>query len=217
MHAVCPSCSAFVDVDAGQLTSCPQCGHWWIVEGETAPTQAISAEAAAAGALDEGGAGSPWEFELQHADGDLWQGPYDRFSLRELLYVGRLTGDENIRVPGTTDIERLGERPEFVEVLQLIGKAESTQTHRSSIAGWKKSGGTSEPEAEKAPPAPAAAAPPPSAEAPAPAPAPDAPAPASAPAADSGGSLGGAAPALIAGGIVLAIAVGAALALFALG
>ena len=38
MRDACPACHSQVDVDDGQLTSCPGCGHWWIVvQGHAAP------------------------------------------------------------------------------------------------------------------------------------------------------------------------------------
>ena len=93
----------------------------------------------------------PLEFELQFADGDRWQGPFDRFHLREMLYTERLTGQERIRVPGSVDSEVLAERPEFSEVLTLLGKEEEQTGRRSSIVGWKKGGSVAEAaEAEKA-------------------------------------------------------------------
>lgn len=91
------------------------------------------------------------EFELQFADGDRWQGPFDRFQLREMLYTERLTGQERVRVPGTADAEQLGERPEFAEILSLLGKEDENTARRSSIVGWKKGGAVADAaEAEKA-------------------------------------------------------------------
>jgi len=56
------------------------------------------------------------EFELQFAQGDAIQGPYDRYTLRQMVYTGRLAGDERIRPPGG-DFCALKERPEFAVVL----------------------------------------------------------------------------------------------------
>ena len=86
-------------------------------------------------------AGGPFEYEVQYAAGDQWQGPFDRYGLREMLYVGRLTGDEQVRVPGSARHERLGDLAEFEAVLTLLGRTEQTGTHRHSIVGWKKRAG----------------------------------------------------------------------------
>lgn len=139
MKTACPSCSAYVEVTEGQLTSCPSCGHWWVpksdVEDAFTETEATDARVVVE---------QPFEFELQLADGDRWEGPFDRFNLREMVYTERLTGDERLRVPGQPDSERLRDRPEFAEVLQLLGKQEASAPRKSSIAGWKKGGAVAE-------------------------------------------------------------------------
>jgi hypothetical protein len=140
----CPRCAAAVPVQAGEAAICGACGHRWTP-----------------GVVLRGAGSGPWEFEVQLAPGDAPQGPYDRLALRELLYVGRLTGDERVRVPGDSQWSPIAERPEFLEVLDLLGKRPGAGATRHSIAGWRK-----------APSVPAAA----------PAPAPGAPRPAAAPA-----------------------------------
>jgi hypothetical protein len=80
----------------------------------------------------------PWEFELQLAVGDRVQGPFDRMLLQEELYTGLLTGDERIRVPGSTVWGRLGDREEFAKVLHLLGKDEDVRGQRR-IASWQRS------------------------------------------------------------------------------
>ncbi len=202
MRDACPACHSQVDVDDGQLTACPGCGHWWIVgQGHVAPTGDeedgpdpwLAESSSASGipqlaqaplppprAVRRGPAqadpgAQPWEFELQFAEGDAWQGPYDRFSLREMIYVGRLTGDEQLRSPGGADCERLGDLPEFGDVLQLLGKTEVTGTHRHSIAGWQRGASPSAPTPDASTPAAAGPAAPmaalPSAQSPTPVPA----------------------------------------------
>ena len=66
----------------------------------------------------DGGAtpAQPVEFELQFAVGDAIQGPFDRVTLREMLFTGRLTGDERVRVPGSSSFEKLSKRPEMAGV-----------------------------------------------------------------------------------------------------
>ena len=81
----------------------------------------------------------PWEFELQLGVGDRVEGPFDRMYLREHVYMGRLTGDERLRVPGAKEWERLGDRPEFAEVLHLLGK-DGPVLGNKRIAGWQKAG-----------------------------------------------------------------------------
>jgi 2-oxoglutarate dehydrogenase E2 component (dihydrolipoamide succinyltransferase) len=113
----------------------------------------------------------PWEFELQLGVGDKVEGPFDRMYLREHLYMGRLTGDERVRVPGATAWARLGDRPEFAEVLHLLGKDEPAVVGNKRIAGWQKAGPGNVTGAAPRP-TPAASAPPaPLSAAPAPAPA----------------------------------------------
>ncbi|MEC7949205.1 MAG: hypothetical protein VX265_16670, partial [Myxococcota bacterium] len=83
----------------------------------------------------------PWEFELQLGVGDRVEGPFDRMYLREHVYMGRLTGDERIRVPGASTWARLGDRPEFAEILSLLGKEAPAVVGNKRIAGWQKTGG----------------------------------------------------------------------------
>lgn len=115
--------------------------------------------------------GGSWEFELQFATGDVVKGPYDRLTLREMLYTGRLTGDERIRLPEGGQFERLGDRPEFAEVIDILGPRRNA-ARRSG--GWRrstrvtKSGGV-EVHLEPAQPEPPPAAPAASAATPAPA------------------------------------------------
>lgn len=148
----------------------------------------------------------PWEFELQFAVGDQVQGPWDRMHLREQLYQGRLTGDERIRVPGAGDWQRLGDRPEFAEILRLLGKDEPKVVGQKRIAGWKKGGGAPAASAAAAPPGAPSAAP----EAPAHGPGPER-APPMKPA------KGGPKVAVIGGAVVLVVVVLGVVAFFALG
>lgn len=71
---------------------------------------------------DSAAPAQPIEFELQFAVGDAIQGPYDRITLREMLYTGRLTGDERVRIPGSSSFEKLSRRPEMAGVLALVEK-----------------------------------------------------------------------------------------------
>ena len=116
----------------GDMGTCVECGHRWVAAG----------------------AGEAWEFELQRSRGDQVEGPFDRLTLREMVYTGRLTGTELVRAPGQTHFKELRQLPEFHEVLVLIGaeSAESRGEHR--ISGWKVA-----PSKEK--PAPVLATPPP--------------------------------------------------------
>jgi len=75
---------------------------------------------------------STWEYELQFASGDAVRGPYDVLTLREMLYAGRLTGDERVRAPSTSTYLRLGDLPEFAQVLEITGRATRRRT-----GGWK--------------------------------------------------------------------------------
>lgn len=165
-----------VTSDPGELAACAACGHWWIAEAPAAspepepPEPAVEVEPllpprergpiAALPRPVPTPESHPWEFELQLGVGDQVQGPHDRMFLREGLYVGRLTGDERIRVPGASAWERLGDRPEFAEVLQLLEKDGAAPRGNTRIAGWQRSG-VPEPTVAPAPapaPAPVAAA-----------------------------------------------------------
>lgn len=83
----------------------------------------------------------PITFELQHAIGDAVQGPFDRITLREMIYAGRLTGDERIRIPGTSAFTRLADRPEFAAVLAVSDRGTSHPAPRSVRGGWRRADG----------------------------------------------------------------------------
>ena len=76
------------------------------------------------------------EFELQYAVGDAVRGPFDVNHLRQQVYMGLLTGDERIRAPGGS-FEPMAERPEFAEVVALVGRR--APVARGTLPRWKPS------------------------------------------------------------------------------
>lgn len=116
MKQQCPSCGAETPVSPGDLSTCTECAHRFLAE-------------------DSGEV--PFEFELQRAKGDRVEGPFDRLTLREMLYTGALTGSELVRRPGQTHFSELALRPEFAEVLSLLGKEPAAPRGERRIAGWK--------------------------------------------------------------------------------
>lgn len=77
-----------------------------------------------------------FEFELQFSKGDPWRGPWPVAKIRELIYVGRLTGEERVRLPGTAAVMPMRDRREFAEVLALLGR-ESPALLRQSRVSWR--------------------------------------------------------------------------------
>lgn len=123
----------------------------------------------------------PAAFELQLAQGDSIQGPYDRVTLREMLYLGRLTGDERVRVPGKSAFTRLADHPEFAVVLAVSDRVQAPVAARAARGGWKRTdaglsaadaaaevGEPTTPPEQPSLPAPTPAAPPPPVPRPAP-------------------------------------------------
>ncbi len=116
MNEVCPSCQAPALVVPGENVTCAECGHSWRVAPALPPA---------------------FEFELQRSRGDAVDGPFDRLTLREMLYTGRLRGQELVRIPGQTSFQPIAERPEFGEILHLLGKVSDEPQGERRITGWK--------------------------------------------------------------------------------
>jgi hypothetical protein len=153
---------------------------------------------------DSAAPAQPIEFELQFAVGDAIQGPYDRITLREMLYTGRLTGDERVRIPGSSSFEKLSRRPEMAGVLALVEKRKAANARPAAPA----------PRPAEPRPAPAGAAPEPTVRLgepdlpPAPPKAPERRAPVAQP--QSPASKGGPSVGMLIGGAVLLILAGVA-------
>ncbi len=104
--------------------TCGRCGAALPDEGQPCPACSGDAPAALEAAdlspLEEAGPAAPaapLELELQRAQGDAIEGPYDRITLQEMLYAGRLTGEERVRAPGAPAFVMLREHAELAFVL----------------------------------------------------------------------------------------------------
>lgn len=91
----------------------------------------------------------PLELELQRALGDAIEGPYDRITLQEMLYTGRLNGTERVRVPGEVAFHTLSERPELAFVRERF-HSEAVRARGSLSAAPQNSAAAPPPRAEDA-------------------------------------------------------------------
>lgn len=91
----------------------------------------------------------PVELELQRAQGDAIEGPYDRITLQEMLYTGRLTGTERVRVPGEAAFHTLSDRPELAFVRERF-HGEAVRARGSLSAAPEPSAAATAPRAEDA-------------------------------------------------------------------
>jgi len=79
-----------------------------------------------------------YEFELQRAQGDVVEGPFDLLHLREMIYTGRLRGSERVRVPGSSTFQQLGDHAALREVLVLVGRLQPDEPQgERRISGWQ--------------------------------------------------------------------------------
>lgn len=122
MEVTCPSCGAVFGLDPsmGEDQVCPACMFPFQLEGD-------------------GGGGLPgaMELDVQGEDGQLL-GRLDRISIRERIYNGELKGGERVRLDGA-DWEPIGNRPEFAQVLALVGvDVAGLAVARQQIKGWKR-------------------------------------------------------------------------------
>ena len=60
----------------------------------------------------------PHEYELQASVGDAIRGPFDVYTLQELIYAGQLSGDEGVRPPGAVNFTPLRALPEAAAILE---------------------------------------------------------------------------------------------------
>ena len=60
----------------------------------------------------------PHEYELQASVGDAIRGPFDVYTLQELIYAGQLSGDEGVRPPGALHFSPLRALPEAAAILE---------------------------------------------------------------------------------------------------
>lgn len=125
MNVRCPQCGATFQAQTGPVT-CPSCMHSFTVAPE----------------------GRPWlTLDVRRPSGELL-GRMDRHLVRERLYAGALTGLEQVRPAGTSgaaaapgDWVDLNTRPEFAEVLQLIGAdLGARRIAQQQLRGWRKTG-----------------------------------------------------------------------------
>jgi hypothetical protein len=103
--------------------------------------------------------GRPWlTLDVRRPSGELL-GRMDRHLVRERLYAGALTGLEQVRPAGTAgaaaatgDWVDLNTRPEFAEVLQLIGAdLGARRIAQQQLRGWRKTGSAVMPVRSSAP------------------------------------------------------------------
>lgn len=121
MQVRCPECHNSVEVPAlGVEVACPAC---------MASFTPQPAEAA-----------NRWmDVELRTPSGRLL-GPWDRHLVREKIYTGELKGQEQVRPPNGDWVD-IASRPEFAEVLQLVGvDLGSQRISKQALRGWRKSG-----------------------------------------------------------------------------
>ncbi|GEM_PF-3318937 len=129
MEVTCPSCGAVFGLDPslGQDQVCPACMFPFRLEGDGAQ-----------------GLPPAMTLELQGEDGQSL-GRMNRMTIREQIYAGHLKGAERVRVEGQ-EWEPIGGRPEFAEVLALVGvDVAGLAVARQQIKGWKRdqsAGGT---------------------------------------------------------------------------
>ncbi len=122
MEVTCPSCGAVfgIDTSMGDDQVCPACMFPFRLEGEAAqglPTAMI--------------------LEVQAEDGQLL-GSMERVRIRENIYSGVLQGVERVREAGGEWVA-IGSRPEFADVLHLIGvDVAGLAVARQQIKGWKR-------------------------------------------------------------------------------
>ena len=129
MEVTCPSCGAVfgVDTSMGNDQVCPACMFPFRMEGPAAQ-----------------GLPPAMLLDVQGEDGQ-YLGSMDRLQIRERIYSGVLKGGERIRETGG-EWEPVGSRPEYAEVLHLIGvDVAGLAVARQQIKGWKRdasAGGT---------------------------------------------------------------------------
>lgn len=117
----CPECHNSVEVPTlGVEVACPACMASFTPKPVEAPTRWM-------------------DVELRTPSGRLL-GPWDRHLVREKIYVGELKGQEQVRPPNGDWVD-IGSRPEFAEVLQLVGvDLGSQRISKQALRGWRKTG-----------------------------------------------------------------------------
>ncbi|MCB9741940.1 MAG: hypothetical protein H6741_09935 [Alphaproteobacteria bacterium] len=119
MQVTCPECgTAFTPEEDGAQVTCPACF--------------------AAVALD---APDRWmELELR-APGGRALGTFDRYAVREQIYLGAFKGQEQVRPASGGEWVDIVSRPEFAEILALMGvDLGAGQIAKQSLKGWRKTG-----------------------------------------------------------------------------
>ncbi len=122
MEVTCPSCGAVFGMDKsmGADQVCPACMFPFRWEGDTAQ-----------------GLPAGMQLEVQGEDGQLL-GRMSRIGIREQIYAGELSGVERVRLDGG-EWEPIGSRPEFTQVLALVGvDVAGLAVARQQIKGWKR-------------------------------------------------------------------------------
>lgn len=117
----CPRCETKIRQRPVTEQFCPSCGHRW---PRPLPL--------------------PIALEVQRAEGDEPIGIFDRTRLREMIYVGELSGRERVRVPGTLGWRPITEQDAFSDLFTMLNI--STQPSNSRIRGWKAPQGATRPE-----------------------------------------------------------------------
>lgn len=122
MNQPCPRCGAAVVGRVAQLATCAGCSLSWMMAAQPA---------------------GAFRYQMQRTEGEV-EGPFDRFALREMIYLGALSGRERIRPVGGA-WSRLSERPEFQDLMRIVGREEVREGERR-IQGWQRQ--SAEPAAE---------------------------------------------------------------------
>lgn len=128
--------------------SCPECGNSFTPEDARA---ALTCPACFADIP----ADTPdrWmEVELR-GPGEKPLGVLDRYAVRERIYQGELKGREQVRPAAGGEWVEIGSRPEFAEVLAMMGvDLGAGQIARQSLKGWRKTGSAIQTRKRKAEP-----------------------------------------------------------------
>lgn len=121
MQVRCPEChNAFEAPSVVGEIACPACMASFAPPRSSRPTEWM-------------------DVELRTASGRLL-GPWDRHLVREKIYIGELKGQEQVRPPNGAWVD-IASRPEFAEVLQLVGvDLGSQRISKQALRGWRKSG-----------------------------------------------------------------------------
>lgn len=119
MQVSCPDCGTAFDAEEGaDALTCPACFHAFRLD---TPDRWMHVEVRAGGGRD--------------------LGVLDRYAIRERIYLGELKGQEEVRPSTGGDWVDIASRPEFAEVLALVGvDLGAGRIAKQSLKGWRKTG-----------------------------------------------------------------------------